>query len=45
MAFRFRKVPTFGRYTIRKFQKDVAAMRKLTGRDFKDILLVRVHFY
>jgi len=45
MAFRFRKVPTFGRYTIRKFQNDVAAMRKLTGCDLKDILLVRIQFY
>ncbi|KAI0281343.1 hypothetical protein BC826DRAFT_923129, partial [Russula brevipes] len=36
---RFRQVPTFGRYTVRRFRGDVTAMKRLTGRDFKDILL------
>ncbi|KAL6308598.1 hypothetical protein BKA93DRAFT_822327 [Sparassis latifolia] len=35
---RFRKVPTFGRDAIRRFSSDVAAMKKLTARDFEDIL-------
>jgi len=39
---RFRQVPTFGRYTIRRFRNNIAAMKKLTGRDMKDILLVRL---
>jgi hypothetical protein len=42
ILFRFRQVPTFGRYTIRRFRNDVAAMKKLTGRDLKDALLVRL---
>jgi hypothetical protein len=41
---RFRQIPTFSRSTIRKFRNDVAAMRKLTGRDLKDILVVRLDF-
>ncbi|KDQ25344.1 hypothetical protein PLEOSDRAFT_1106287 [Pleurotus ostreatus PC15] len=35
---RFRKVPTFGRTTIRRFHNNAAAMKKLAGRDFEDLL-------
>ncbi|KAJ7214847.1 hypothetical protein GGX14DRAFT_359943, partial [Mycena pura] len=35
---RFRKVPTFGRYTIRKFHANVSELKRLGGRDFEDIL-------
>ncbi|KAG6809229.1 hypothetical protein H0H92_001089 [Tricholoma furcatifolium] len=35
---RFRKVPTFGRSTIRRFSNNVSEMKKLAGRDFEDIL-------
>ncbi|GBE77722.1 hypothetical protein SCP_0106040 [Sparassis crispa] len=35
---RFRKVPTFGRDTIRHFSANVSAMKKLAARDFEDIL-------
>ncbi|THU78131.1 hypothetical protein K435DRAFT_700743 [Dendrothele bispora CBS 962.96] len=38
---RYRQVPTFGHGTIRRFSNDVSAMRKLAGRDFEDMLLVR----
>ena len=37
---RFRDVPTFGRGTIRRFTDDISDMKKLAGRDFKDILQV-----
>jgi hypothetical protein len=37
---RFRKVPTFGRGTIRSFGNNVSAMKQLAGRDFEDILQV-----
>lgn len=40
LCLRFRKVPTFGRGTIRRFGKNVSAMKKLAGRDFEDILQV-----
>ncbi|KAH9942660.1 hypothetical protein B0H21DRAFT_710231 [Amylocystis lapponica] len=35
---RFRKVPTFGRDTIRRFSRNVSRMKKLAARDFEDIL-------
>ncbi|KAF9783667.1 hypothetical protein BJ322DRAFT_1109524 [Thelephora terrestris] len=35
---RFRQVPTFGRYTIRRFHNNVSEMKKLAARDFEDIL-------
>ncbi|KZT12196.1 uncharacterized protein LAESUDRAFT_754689 [Laetiporus sulphureus 93-53] len=34
----FRKVPTFGRDTIRRFDVNVSAMKKLAARDYEDIL-------
>ena len=37
---RFRKVPTFGRGTIRRFANNVSEMKKLAGREFEDILQV-----
>ena len=37
---RFCTVPTFGRGTIRRFGNNVSGMKKLAGRDFKDILQV-----
>ena len=41
-ANRFRQVPTFGRFTIRRFHNNVSEMKKLAARDFEDILQVRV---
>ncbi|KAF7374197.1 GLOBIN domain-containing protein [Mycena sanguinolenta] len=35
---RFRKIPTFGRCTIRRFHANVSEMKKLAARDFEDIL-------
>ncbi|KZT12252.1 uncharacterized protein LAESUDRAFT_641648 [Laetiporus sulphureus 93-53] len=35
---RFRKVPTFGRDTIRRFDTNVSALKKLAARDYEDIL-------
>ena len=37
---RFRQVPTFGRFTIRRFHDNVSEMKKLAARDFEDILQV-----
>ncbi|KAL0063828.1 hypothetical protein AAF712_009273 [Marasmius tenuissimus] len=38
MDERFRRVPTFGRNTIRRFHNNVSQMKKLAARDFEDIL-------
>jgi hypothetical protein len=38
---RYRKVPTFGRDTIRKFSNNASGMKNLAGRDFEDLLQVR----
>ncbi|KAE9410585.1 hypothetical protein BT96DRAFT_984098 [Gymnopus androsaceus JB14] len=35
---RFRKIPTFGRSTIRWFVNNVSEMKKLGARDFEDLL-------
>ncbi|KAK1225782.1 hypothetical protein PQX77_011262 [Marasmius sp. AFHP31] len=35
---RFRRVPTYGRNTIRRFHNNVSQMKKLAARDFEDIL-------
>ncbi|KAK7042827.1 GLOBIN domain-containing protein [Favolaschia claudopus] len=35
---RFRKIPTFGRSTIRRFHTNVSDMKKPAARDFEDIL-------
>ncbi|KAJ3766797.1 hypothetical protein FB446DRAFT_708323 [Lentinula raphanica] len=35
---RFRKVPTFGRGTIRRFVDNVSELKKLAARDFEDLL-------
>jgi hypothetical protein len=40
MIVRYRKIPRFGRLTIRKFSNDVSAMKKLAARDFEDLLQV-----
>lgn len=37
----FRKVPTFGRDTIRRFGNNISGMKQLAARDFEDILQVR----
>ena len=37
---RFRQIPTFGRFTIRRFHNNVSEMKKLAARDFEDILQV-----
>ncbi len=36
----FRQIPTFGRDTIRRFDKNASAMKKLAARDWEDILQV-----
>jgi len=38
---RFRLVPTFGTYTIRRFKDNVSELKKLAARDYEDILQVR----
>ena len=38
----FRSMPTFGRDTIRKFSNNVSATTHFAGRDFEDVLQVRV---
>ena len=43
MRDRFRQIPTFGRYTIRRFHNNVSEMKKLAARDFGDILQVWRH--
>lgn len=40
MIFRYRKISTFGRDTIRRFAADASAMKKLAARDFEDLLMV-----
>jgi len=40
MVHSFRKVPTFGRDTIRKFGGSVSSLTKMTARGFEDILQV-----
>lgn len=40
VAQRFRRIPTFGRDTIRKFSSNISEMKKLAARDFEDILQV-----
>ncbi|KAF4568042.1 hypothetical protein EYR36_010050 [Pleurotus pulmonarius] len=35
---RYRRVPTFSAGTIRRFHNDAAAMKKLAGRDYEDLL-------
>jgi hypothetical protein len=38
--FRYRRVPTFGRGTIRRFSHNASSMTKLAARDFEDLLQV-----
>ncbi|OJA15139.1 hypothetical protein AZE42_07563 [Rhizopogon vesiculosus] len=38
LNWRYRKVPTFGRGTIRRFHKNASAMKRLATRDFEDLL-------
>ncbi|KAF9014697.1 hypothetical protein BDZ89DRAFT_893776, partial [Hymenopellis radicata] len=35
---RFRQVPTFGRFTIRKFRTRVSDMKQFAARDYEDVL-------
>ncbi|TFY52773.1 hypothetical protein EVJ58_g9823 [Rhodofomes roseus] len=35
---RFRRIPTFGRNTIRRFSRNVSGLKQMAGRDFEDIL-------
>lgn len=37
---RYRKVPPFGRGTIRHFHTNASGMKKLAARDFEDLLQV-----
>lgn len=36
----YRHVPTFGRDTIRRFQRNVSDLKKMAARDYEDILQV-----
>ncbi|KAG6380707.1 hypothetical protein JVT61DRAFT_5085 [Boletus reticuloceps] len=38
LNYRYRRVPTFGRGTIRRFHKNASAMSRLASRDFEDLL-------
>lgn len=38
---RFRRIPKFGHYTIRKFMKDASALKQMAAHDFEDLLQVR----
>lgn len=40
MVFSFRQMPTFGRFTIRRFTNNVSELKNLAGRDLEDILQV-----
>jgi hypothetical protein len=40
---RYRQIPTFGRDTIRRFDANVSAMKKLAARDWEDLLQVCVY--
>lgn len=40
VGFSYRQVPTFGRGTIRRFQNNVAEMKKLAAWNFEDMLQV-----
>jgi hypothetical protein len=40
-ALRYRETPTFGK-SIRRFSKTVSEMKKMTGRDVEDVLLVSI---
>lgn len=42
--FRFRRIPTFGKDTIRKFANNVSETKQLAARDYEDILQVHVVF-
>lgn len=42
---RYRRVPTFGSDTIRKFPLNTSAMKKLAARDFEDLLQVRYNIF
>lgn len=37
---RYRRVPTFGRGTIRRFHRNASTMKHLAARDFEDLLQV-----
>lgn len=40
LTCRFRRMPTFGRDTIRKFTNNVAGQKQMAARDYEDILQV-----
>lgn len=40
---RYRQIPTFSRDTIRKFDANVSAMKRLAARDWEDLLQVYQH--
>jgi hypothetical protein len=39
-TYRYHRVPTFGRGTIRLFHKNASAMKKLAACDYEDLLQV-----
>lgn len=43
VQYSYRQIPTFGRDTIRKFDTNVSAMKKLAARDWEDLLQVNLN--
>jgi hypothetical protein len=44
VARSFRQVPTFGGDTIRRFSNNVSELKKLTARDFEDLLKASIAY-
>ena len=40
---RYAQIRTFGRLTIRKFNKNVSAMKEFAARDYEQLLIVSVY--
>lgn len=40
---RFRQMPVFGRFSIRRFSNNVSELKQLAAHNFEDILQVRQH--
>ena len=39
---RYAQISTFGRLTVRKFNKNVSAMKEFAARDYEQLLIVRI---
>ena len=42
ISTRYHQVPTFGQDTIRRFRENCSELKKMTARDFEDLLQVRL---